>query len=373
MAEQNQSDRRRVRWMIPTVNPRSASLRYRCLYPMAELTRMGRSVDFWQDGELIDAGLTLVFEGWSLFPTVNPLAVATALVEFAEKAAALGATIIVDNCDNQFASETVSAQWTQSLELLQRLAAASAVFVSCSMELQAVLRQNLRATVLHTVIDDPVEQHTRLDVDSLWKRVFSPQRMAARLITWRHALKLLGERVSGRLPLVWYGSHGNSFAAGGMLDLLAIRPALEDANTVTPISLTVISNNKRKFDENFAEFKFPVYYLEWNRVTFHALLRQHSIVVIPSSDNPFTRCKSSNRLTLAVHHGVAVIADAMPAYQPYGEVVGLGNWEANLKKLLASRMARQQQVAAAQQLVDERNAGQVIAKRWEALFFTNDQ
>lgn len=369
MTEQNQSEYRRVRWMIPTVNPRSASLRYRCLYPMAELTRMGRSVDFWRDGELIDAQLTLVFEGWSLFPSVNPVLVATALVEFAEKAAALGATIIVDNCDNQFASDTASAQWTQGLELLQRLAAVSDVFVSCSTELQAVLRQNLRATVRHTVIDDPVEQDTRLDVDSLWKRIFSPQRLVAWAVTWRHGLKLLCDHVNGRMPLVWYGSHGNSFAAGGMLDLLAIKPSLEAANAAKPISLTVISNNKRKFDQNFADFKFPVYYVEWNRVTFHALLRQHSIVVIPSSDNPFTRCKSSNRLTLALHHGLAVIADPMPAYRAYQDVVDLGNWQANLAALMQSRKAQRHQIAAARQVLDERNGIAVISKRWEALFF----
>ena len=373
MADKNQSDHRRVRWMIPTVNPRSASLRYRCLYPMAELTRLGRSVDFWQDGELIDGQLTLVFEGWSLFPTVNSAAVATALVEFAEMAAALGATIIVDNCDNQFASEAVSAQWTQGLELLQRLATVSHVFVSCSTELQAVLRQNLRTTVRHTVIDDPVEQHTRLDVDRLWKRVLSPQRWLAWASTCRHGLKLLGDRVSGRVPVVWYGSHGNSFASGGMFDLLAIRPALEAANAAKPISLTVVSNNKRKFDQNFVDFKFPVYYVEWNRVTFHALLRQHSIVVIPSSDNPFTRCKSSNRLTLALHHGLAVIADPMPAYLAYQDIVELGNWHANLSKLTQSRKARLHQIAAARQVLDERNGIAVITKRWDALFFPDDQ
>ena len=73
----------RARWVVPELNPRRASLRYRCLYPMAELARQGRDVGLYREGEPIDAGLTIIFDAWTLFPSVREPARSEALLGLA--------------------------------------------------------------------------------------------------------------------------------------------------------------------------------------------------------------------------------------------------------------------------------------------------
>ena len=369
MAEQNKSDHRRVRWVIPAVNPQRASLRYRCLYPMAELKKQGRSAAIWHDDEPIDDRLTLVFDAWTVFPTVNSSRVAEDLVALAEKAASLGATVIVDNCDNQFASANITPEWAQGLRYLERLARSAAVLVSCSDELAMAMQKNLRSNAIHVVIDDPIEQEIVLDGDTLMKRLFSPGRISAWILAIQHRLKIALDHARGRTSIIWFGSHGNNFAPGGMLDVLPLLPVLEAAAAHKNLSLTIVSNNRKKFDENFNDSALRIHYVDWNRITFLAILRMHQIAIIPAVPNEFTLCKSSNRLTLSTYHGLAVIADPIPSYRKYANVVALGDWAANLARLVGSRKAQHAQVAAARRQVLALNHLSVIAKQWDALFF----
>lgn len=359
----------RVRWVIPVVNPQRASLRYRCLYPMAELKKWGRSAAIWRGDELIDESLTLVFDAWTVFPTVNSSQVAEDLVMLAEKAASLGATVIVDNCDNQFASANITPEWAQGLRYLERLALSAAVLVSCSDELALAMQKNLRSNATHVVIDDPIEQEIVLDGDTLLKRLFSPGRIAAWILATQHRLKIALDHARGCTSIIWFGSHGNNFAPGGMLDVLPLLPVLEAAASRKKLSLTIVSNNRKKFDENFSGTALKIHYADWNRITFLAILRMHQIAIIPAIPNEFTLCKSSNRLTLSIYHGLAVIADPIPSYGKYAKVVGLGDWAANLARLVGSRKARHAQVATARSQVLALNHLSVIAKQWDNLFF----
>ncbi|ALT77273.1 hypothetical protein [Paucibacter sp. KCTC 42545] len=337
---------------------------------MEELKKAGRSIGFWKEGESIDAGLTLVFEAWSVFPTVNPLSTAEALVIFAEQAVLKGARVVVDNCDNQFACSTEIDGWSSGLEFLRRLAGIAQVMVCCSNALGEEMRRQFGENLKIQVIDDGLESSLLLESDSFWKRVLSPTRKLAWL--WAlHLLIWLGfNRVGKRTPLVWFGSHGNPFANGGMLDLKGKAEVLIELNSRYPISLTIISNNRKKFDSNFQGWPFPIHYIEWNRVTFHSILRWHQIALIPSVDNEFTRCKSSNRLTLAAFHGLAVVADPMPAYLPYNSVIANGDWLTNLERLIICPGEREKLVAKARDFVCQRNAKELIASQWDGVFFS---
>lgn len=367
----NKISKLRVRWVVPIVNPRRASLRYRCLYPMQELERSGRDVDIWQDGEHVDASLTLVFDAWTLFTTTNSNATAVAVVELAEAAKAKGAYIVLDNCDNQFAGVTDSPDWAQGLGRLRRLGRAADVIVSCSQALSDAMQAQIGGRARHIVIDDPIEERIDYPDDSYIKSLLSPRQKLAWLRLLRHRVALAGGQIEGRTPLVWFGSHGNQFSPGGMSDVLKLRPVLERVAELHPISLTVISNQRKKFDADFQHWSIPTYYLEWDRVTFLSALRMHEISIIPSIDNAFTRCKSSNRLTLSIHHGLSVVADPMPSYQAYAAVARLGDWESNLRALLAEGRNRKLNFPHLRAFVKARNSLAQIAGIWDALLFNS--
>jgi hypothetical protein len=359
----------RTRWVVPVMNPRRASLRYRCIYPMQELARRGRNALIWTDSEPLDASMTLVFDAWTLFTTTNSNAAADAVVSLAAQAKAKGARIVVDNCDNQFASASASDDWDRSLIRLRRLGELADIFVTCSQPLSDAMQSQIPGPARHVVVDDPIEEKIEYPGDSVIKSVFSLNKKLAwcRLLQLRAAL--VADKLAGRTPLVWFGSHGNHFAPGGMNDVLRLRSTLEQANNAYPISLTIISNQRGKFNANFSDWILPTRYLEWDRVTFLAALRLHEISIIPVADNEFTRCKSSNRLTLSIHHGLSVIADPIPSYLPYATVAALGNWDTNLDHLLANKAIRRSNGRRCREFVDAKNGLQQIASDWEALLF----
>lgn len=359
----------RVRWVVPIVNPRRASLRYRCLYPMQELLSRGRGVGIWQDGEGVDDALTLVFDAWTLFATTNSSATAEALIELAEVARAKGARIVLDNCDNQFANVSESPEWRHGLDLLRRLGTAADVIVSCSQALSDAMQANIGSRALHVVIDDPIEEKIAYPDDTFLKSLLSPRQKQAWLLLMQHRLSLAGDHLAGRTPLIWFGSHGNGFSPGGMSDILPLRPVLERVAESRPLSLTIISNQRKKFDDHFQGWRIPTHYLEWDRVTFLSALKMHAISIIPSVDNAFTRCKSSNRLTLSIHHGLSVVADPIPSYQAYADVARIGDWENNLHSLLADPNSRKLDLARCQRIVRERNSLGRIADCWDGLLF----
>ena len=289
-----------ARWVVPVVNPRRASLRYRCLYPMQELLRRGRDVGIWQTGEAIDASLTLVFDGWTLFPTINSLAAATALANLATTARLKGARIILDNCDNQFAAVTQSAEWGHGLDLLQRVGQVADVIVTCSQALSDAMQSHIDSSAQYVVIDDPIEEQIRYPDDTFLKSLLSVRQKLAWLRVLKHRANLARDQLAGRTPLVWFGSHGNQFSPGGMSDILPLRPILERVAELYPISLTIISNQRQKFDVGFREWSIPTHYLEWDRVTFLAALKMHEISIIPSVNTSLAFFKIDSSLTFSL-------------------------------------------------------------------------
>ena len=359
----------RVRWVVPVVNPRRASLRYRCLYPMQELLRRGRDVGIWQTGEVVDASLTLVFDAWTLFPTTNLTAMAETVAELANTAQRQGARILLDNCDNQFASVARSPEWSHGLDLLQRVGHLADVIVTCSQALSDAMQSHIDSSAQYVVIDDPIEERISYPDDSFLKSLFSIRQKVAWLRALKHRTALAREQFVGRTPLVWFGSHGNHFSPGGMSDVLPLRPILERVDKSHPISLTIISNQRKKFDSYFQNWQIPTHYLEWDRVTFITALKMHEISIIPSIDNAFTRCKSSNRLVLSIHHGLSVVADAIPSYEAYADVAHIGGWERNILSLLNDVDGRRLKVARCQRTVLIRNGISRIADLWDQLLF----
>ena len=358
---------RRLRWVVPKMNPRRASLRYRCLYPMEFLASRGVDAKVMAADDTIDDRVTLIFDAWTLFPTVCDAATSDGLLSLAERARRGGARIVVDNCDNQFAAENVSEGWAGGLQRLATLAAQADVFVCCSDALREEMQKALTTSAEFVVIDDPIEEAIRYPDDRWWKSVLSPAQKRAAFRAIAHSASIAGDRLQGRVPLVWFGSHGNQFAPGGMLDLLTRRELLESANRITPVSLSIISNHPNKFAENFRGWSFPVRYLEWDRTTFLQALRQHDISLIPSIQNPFTRCKSSNRLTLSVHHGLSVMVDSIPSYLQFGTVTDISDWETKLPNLLSNRRERQLRLQSAQSHVRKSNSLGAISNSWLAL------
>jgi hypothetical protein len=275
-----------------------------------------------------------------------------------------GVRIGFDLCDNHFYSTNDSNFWRQAGNDICRMIGIADDVVASSQALADEIERQVPVSKSITVIGDGVESEINLSGISQWKRGWYHFRTTGLL------RQIQAKKANGIVPLVWFGNHGSPQAEGGMGDLLKIRTLLEFVSRQFPISLTVISNSKNKFLQHIQSWSIPTTYVEWDPVSFLPILRSHCIAVIPIASNPFTRCKTNNRLALALHCGLAVVADSVPSFLEFSESCFLDNWKDGLVTYLQNPDLRQKHVAAGQAVIEKSWTTEKIADQWE-LFFRN--
>jgi hypothetical protein len=109
--------------------------------------------------------------------------------------------------------------------------------------------------------------------------------------------------------------------------------------------------------------------MEWGSYeSFCARFRQHDICILPINQNPYTRCKSNNRLALSLLLGVALVADPIPSYEEFARFCLLGNWHENLRAYLQNPELRRQHAAAGSVYVRSRYTVDQSAADWWDVF-----
>lgn len=341
----------KLAWWPHTRSARVASARLRCLRVVAELRRAGMAASLYRPGR--EAPHVLV-----LSKRYDERSLAHAVGLRARAATRL----VLDLCDNHFHAEAPDDAWQRRRAALLQAAGSVELIVCASEELARVVRSQPVALPPVTVIGDAVEPP---DAAMAWTRLVHPRAEAA--------LRRLQLRLAHRTPppggrLVWFGNHGSPNVEGGMSDLLRLRGTLERIAAVRPLSLTVISNDEAKYLREIASWVMPTHYLEWQRSTFSRALPLHDIAVIPVGRNPFTLCKTNNRVATALTHGLAVAADSIPAYVPFAECSVLDDWNDGLRRLVDDGEMRQRHVDTGRRLLAAGWDIRDIARLWaEAL------
>jgi hypothetical protein len=159
---------------------------------------------------------------------------------------------------------------------------------------------------------------------------------------------------------VWFGNHQGSVSDSGMLDLQRIKSHIEQINSKHPVSLTVVSNSKKKYKSIFKNWGIKTFYVEWNKASISAVLKLHAVSLIPASENTFTYAKTDNRVTASLVHGLQVIADPIPSYLQHAHRVFINDWSNSLSNVLNPECKKHNDFNL------EINNGQVI-ENWKAI------
>ncbi len=115
-------------------------------------------------------------------------------------------------------------------------------------------------------------------------------------------------------------------AGGGIETLQRLRDLLTRlSNKIRPLSLTVISNKRIKYEQVTSDWEIPTHYCDWHRPNFYQLLRMHEICLIPIERNVFSKCKTNNRLVTAISCRLSVVADSIPSYLDFKHCCSLDN------------------------------------------------
>jgi glycosyltransferase involved in cell wall biosynthesis len=341
-----------IGWKPKSSDPRVASVRIRCMNPLRELRRRGFPVELFRS-ERASSYQAVVYS--KLYDAAS--------YDEAVRLRAQGVRVVVDLCDNHFYNPAGVPALTQAGVELRRMLRLADQLVASTPEVAAVMAAEAGADRQITVIGDAVEE-----------RIIGVEEPAlARWIRQRRLRSLLARLEHGRASgveasLVWFGIHGGPHHDHGMADLQRVRPMLETLHRRHKLQLTVISNSRSKFARLIAPWSLPTHYLEWSPATFLDALQAHDIALIPVTQNPFTWCKSNNRLATALSVGLAVVADSIPSYREFGEVSRLDDWDRGLIEYVRNPDLRRRHAAEGRQYVLRKYSLERMADEWQRLF-----
>jgi hypothetical protein len=314
-------------WKPKFNDPQVASVRYRCLNPLQELQRRGLAVELFDERHLSRYS-AVVFS--KLYDEGSQV--------LARDLKRRGRGVIFDICDNHFYNpyrleqfELVRRQLLTMLGLADRVVASTEALARTLME-EAPLRDS------PVVVGDAVEE------DGLE----GPR----------------GRPEGGKATLIWFGIHGGDNAPYGLLDLLAQKDLLVELDRGHPLRLVVVSNSRDKFERHIRPFPIETRYVEWGSSPIGQLLRESDVNLIPISKNPFTLCKTNNRLALALYAGVPTVADEIPSYRDLAPYCVLDEWAAGLQRYLDDLESARRQAAPARAYLKEQYGMDRIGSRW---------
>lgn len=328
-----------------------ASTRIRCLQVVAGLQRLG-----------VDARLLPDKDG------PDERAAPTALVlakrydaRSVDRAVALreqaGTKLLLDLCDNHFYFKEALPIWqTRADELRRAVQAVDAVVAASPVLAEVVAEQCPQVKAVHVVPDAldewPLPLHWRWA--DRWQR----------LRLWRF---FRAHPVAAGRRLIWFGNHGSGYADGGMQDLSLIADALHEHHVRQPLTLTVVSNNAEAWQQLSAPWRLPTFYLPWSMAVFRHTQPLHDVALIPAQLNPFTRCKTNNRLATAFVAGQAVAASRLPAYEEFADLAVLDDWGVGLAALMADAADRARRVQQARERLHARYDIDTVCRQWHAV------
>lgn len=340
----------RLAWWPQVADPRVASFRLRCLRVVGALRASGHDAFVYQPGKAPPDVLTLS-------KRYDPATLLHAL----ELARTSGTKIVLDLCDNHFHFEGDAEGALASRARYLRDAVASVDMITASSQALAdIIRQECPQSPAVSIVDDAAEQPSHLRWWQRWTDSISYASLQ-QLNLWhqRNANVALARR------FVWFGNHGSLGVEGGMSDLRHLRAILEESfRQAGPLSLTVVSNKREKYEQITAEWKVPTFYLDWHANNFSQVLQTHSAALIPVTTNSFTVCKTANRVLTAFQHGLNVIADAIPSYAEFKTCAVLDDWEFGLNGYSAMAEQRRKDVAEGQRIAHERYSLERVTAQW---------
>ncbi len=361
------TDATRIAMVAPSLNPAHPGFRYRCDAPAAELRRRGWRVRTTTLPQLAAEPLVIAMSDVCLGAADDAAQALHTLAQCRRQ----GARLVVTESDHRLYNPLGNAELQRKAQAVRRLYELADEIVTTTEPLTAFMREVVPASTPITIVPDALERPQALQPRGLLRRVAS----------WRHraphrALQALRQGLQqqppGSLRVVWFGGHGTGRGEeGGMLDLLTLQAALEAAHPQRPLSLTVISDNRAKFEQAIRPLRVPTFYLDWNRLTFHAALRLHHACVIPVRPSPWTVCKSNNRLVTALHAGLVCVADSIPSYEPFSVLALIGPCASHLTRALADIDRLRAQAPANVRAVEARWDITQVGNAWEALVRQN--
>ena len=262
-----------------------ASARYRVLIPAQQLARLGHQV---QIASLGPGGWPQQVKDTPCDVLVISKSFHAANEDLARAVKARAVKVVVDLCDDHFESAEFGAHFRNLVTLADTVVAATDAMAD------AVKRHTSRDA---TVITDPVEGPRGVPK-------FAPR------LPW--------------LRVAWFGHPSN------LTGIAAKAAELRELAARFPVRLSIVTAPWPEAPPYIAELqkadpaKLRVDLVPWTIESTWKTLAETDIVWIPVAESGRTAVKSPNRLLESLWAGRVVVADPVPSYLPFADLVPLG-------------------------------------------------
>lgn len=322
-----------VGWKPKSHDANIASVRFRCLAPLQELQRQSFPVELYSPEKDAEGAYSAV-----IFSKLYGAADQQAVVRLGTR----GVKTILDVSDNHFYNPFDLPEYRQAGSDMRQMARLVDRVVCCSGHLAGILARETGLNLAPLVVGDAVES-MHLPID---------------------ALDPFASRPDQTFRIVWFGSHGSPNAPSGMEDILRINKQLAYAAQTRACELVIVSNKRSKFDALLGRLPIPARYIEWSDAALMEAFAAANLVVVPVTPNPFTKCKSNNRVATALWHGIPTIADRIPAYDELSEYAVLDDWDLGFRHALSGSREMRLRTSAGASYVRENFNNRNIAGEW---------
>ena len=307
-----------------------ASARYRVLIPAQQLARLGHQV---QIAILGPGGWPQEVKNAPCDALVISKSFHAANEELAKAMKARGVKVVVDLCDDHFESAEFGAH-------LRNLVALADIVVASTEAMAESVRRNTGCDAI--VITDPVEG----------PRAFP--KFAPRL-PW--------------LRVAWFGHPSN------LRGIAAKSAELEALAQHVPVHLSIVTAQWPEPPAFIAALqaanpaKLRIVHVPWSVESTWKTLAESDLVWIPAEESARTAVKSPNRLLESLWAGRMVVADPVPSYMPFADLVPIGKGlVAGALEVLEDPAATEARVREAQRRIARLHSPFECGRRWaEAL------
>jgi hypothetical protein len=178
--------------------------------------------------------------------------------------------------------------------------------------------------------------------------------------------------VNEKRKLLWFGNGGreNLF---GITDLVCLKKELEELNQEVPIVLTIISNDRGLFEKHILNMRIETRYIQWSEEIVIQELAKTDVVILPNSDNSFSRCKSANRALLSLYHEKPVVVSCNPSLADLEGAVLFENWRVNIKAYLTEANLRHSHLEQARRILSEKFSVEAYVASWRKVLLSTNQ
>lgn len=352
-----------VGWLPHSNNPVFAGVRYRFVYPMRSLLISGMDVECF-DFECKEKYSVVIIQAKWVLGFNNPKVLLEKINIIISLKEEYGTKIIVDSCDNYFHNPDHDKELQEKIDCLLYLMSKSDCLVAASKALATKITEICNREKDVVVIGDAVERLEDVYFGETFFKKINIKRWRAFLDAYLHVRYINSRRKNGYKALVWFGNHGTISVKGGMEDLLLMKEDIEKYATRNKVVLTIISNSEAKYLKVLSDWDVETKYIEWNRATFHYILQNNDVAVIPASLNEFSKYKGNNRLVVSLYLGLGVVASEIESYQSFKDYCHIGKTD-EFENYVDDKETIKLKCIEAKKIIEKCWTVNAIAKQWE--------